>query len=208
MKKAKIQLLCYERAAIFAAVIILVSHSQFTFGQQKNEPRVNPSAEEWDIFAPPRQPFRIELPGAPKQTAKHNPGKADETEYFRCARKLDAAYKLELTKPFSDSLFEIGIFDVSKCKRNTSDLERESLRLVKLFSADDDCDKILRDEKRVVDGYSGRFFLVRTCASNFVAQMFVEANGRVYWISYATDYGVDNPPTEAERIFSSFHVQK
>ena len=187
----------------FGILLVLVSVC-LAFGQSEvNEKPRN----SWSTFAPSGKGFSIELPGVPRTTQKHNPGMLDEREYFRCTDRLDAAYKLEINPAPVRTKIEIGVFDVGKCKRKISDFESETLKIVKLFSADDADDEIIRDEKRTLGKYPARLIVTRTAALNHVWEFFSEANGRIYWLLYSTrDPKADISP-EAERIFNSFKIE-
>lgn len=158
-------------------------------------------------FAPPDKAFTIDLPWVPIKTAKFNPGKKDETTYFRCTKALEAAYKFsENEEPFR--MFQIGIFNVSKCKRKPSELLKESKTLVTIYTTDDPGEKILHQEEGKVDGYPSRMFVSVNSAGVHVWDLFVETEERIYWIYISTEERGTERSSLASRILTSFRVAK
>lgn len=158
-------------------------------------------------FTPPDKAFTIDLPWVPIKTAKFNPGKSDETDYFRCTKALETSYKFsENEEPFR--MFQIGVFSVSRCKRKPSDLSKESKRLVTIYTTDDPGERILSQEEGIVDGYPSRKFVSVNSAGVYVWDLFVETEQRIYWVYISTEERGTERSSVANRILTSFRVAK
>jgi hypothetical protein len=192
---------------VFVHLVILYLCLGEVTSQEKTDSEQSFKSAKWIAFSSDAG-FSIELPKLPKQTKKYNPGKVDETDYFRCTKSLLIAYKMPLRSSSRVLGLDIGVFDVSGCKRTVKDFNFETKFLVELFSADDDNDYIIRDQKTKIDGYRARIFVTRTSAGNYIWEMFVEAKQRIYWLGYSTDDPKGDSSKEAQRIFKSFHITK
>ena len=164
------------------------------------------NGQNWMRFSP--LDFEVVLPGIPANSSKLNLGKADETDYFRCTKSLEAVYKLDIKSSKNDSHLDIGVFNVTACKRPALDFQTETKHLVERFSADDSDDRIITDEEKKVDGHRGRIFLTRLAWGGFVWQMFVETEHKIFWIIYDTNDPDGSSSAEAKRIFDSFRLRR
>lgn len=162
----------------------------------------------WSVFVAPHGSFQVELPGAPIRSPRFNPGKKDETRYFRCTKSLNGAYNLDIKKTeMAETYFSIGEFDVTKCKRNEQDLAREARKLILTYGVDDPSDKLESEKELVVDGQLARMFVVSAAGGAvYTWSLFVQSETRVFWMYYTTNDSTDNMKDSAERIFRSFRV--
>lgn len=199
-----IKALNYSRFTVAAVIVILISIA----GSGQSDTAGAKKSVEWVKFSPPDGSFQLELPGLPNATGKFNPGKADETEYFRCTRTLESAYKLDISRPYPRTYFQIGVFTISGCKRKPDDLKKEAKRLVSIYSADDPGDKILQEKDAVLGSQRGRIFETVNSSGTRIWDYFMEIDGRVYWMFYVSNDPLENVRENAERIFGSFRAGK
>jgi hypothetical protein len=183
----------------YIVLAVLFVMSSFPVTTQERE-----TVKNWVSFSPPDGGFRIELPKMPTKSEKFNPGKVDETDYFRCTKSLLGAYRFPIRADSPVPQFALGVFDVSGCRRRAKDFNLETKLLVLFFSADDPNDHIISEEVIKVNGYRGRVFITKTGAGNYVWEMFVDTGRRIYWLVYATDDPDGRSSAEAKRILRSF----
>jgi hypothetical protein len=191
---------------VLLSVFLFGYHGSFAQIQQDKVKKG--TALPWVVFSPPDGSFQIELPRIPETTKKFNPGKENETDYFRCTKFLESAYQLEISKSRPDQLFQIGVFDITGCKRKSKDFTKETKFLVMIYGVDDPNDSLLVDKEVLVDGYRGRKFLTVSGAGTHVWCLFVETEKRIFWMYFATDEAGGQMSVDAQRILNSFRVEK
>jgi hypothetical protein len=189
-----------------SAVFVMIIAVNGVNGQRPSSTKNLPPG--WVLFSPPDGSFSVELPKMPTKTSKLNPGSSDETGYFRCTKALESAYKLEISTNNPNSFFDLGVFDVSQCKRKPRDFSNETNRLVKIYAADDDTDQIIKDQSLTVNGYPARLFVTKTGSGVFVWQLFVETKNKIFWLAYDSDDSRGLSFDEPKRIIDSFRLNR
>lgn len=181
---------------LFTAVLSAVGQDKHSQLDEKN----------WSIFTSPDKLYQLELPGIPVKTPKMNPGKTDETKYFRCTDKLESTHKLVIRQAYPTVLFQIGVFALDSCRRKGCLLATEGLRLVKAYSADDPGERVFHRSSLDSNGMHGFLFGTVNNVGTHIWDYFVETNGRIYWMYYVSNDPKEDVQNTAERIFRSFKV--
>ena len=156
---------------------------------------------DWRVFSPSDKSFTVELPDTPTLSNTFDPEdpNVEDKNLFRCSKSL-GVYQLLLSS--KADLFSIGFFDVSACRRNQSEFDREAKELTSVLGGDNK--DVIKNSKVYVDGLPARELIYMN--GGYGRILMINANKRIFMLAYKTD--ANTPSKEAERIFRTFRPQK
>ncbi|MGH9948975.1 MAG: hypothetical protein ACRD6X_17530 [Pyrinomonadaceae bacterium] len=199
---------CYVKHGYVIILLLLLlmfkgSQQPAVFAQRPNEAR---TSIDWILFTPQDGSFTIELPRIPTRSnaLEKYPDTTAYKQFFECTRDVDL-YEIKTDEESSESKFQLGVFDVSGCKREKKLFSKEIARLYLIIGGD--AREVVKESKKSVNGFPAREIFYIT-GSNRGRAIAVDASKHIFLLIYDQDDDLTKPSIEEDRIFRTFRPNK